>query len=138
MKQKNSTDNIIAYLTIVLAMVAAMATAWFTLKTGERYSPNVAFANIGPLSLQKEDFTMRTSLAIQSSIDDADWVIKNKRTLENTLQSALERTDAGLMTDQGPDKIAHLQAQLAKEINANAPQNKMLEIVITDFITSHD
>jgi hypothetical protein len=96
------------------------------------------FANVGPISFHVKDFTIRTSLAIQSSNDGASWVNDNKVALQALLQQSLESTEPQLMTVPGADKFTSLQAALTKSTSASFPNAPNVQILVTDFVTSQN
>jgi hypothetical protein len=139
MKKNTSTDRTVAYLsTAILVLIAGILIVWIYIKNQNQAMVDGAFANVGPISFQAKDFTIRTSLAIQSSNDGASWVNDNKVALQALLQQSLENTEPQLMTVPGADKFTSLQAALAKSISTKFPKAPNVQILVTDFVTSQN
>jgi hypothetical protein len=139
MKKDTSTDRTVAYLsTAILVLIAGILIVWIYIKNQNQAMADGTFANVGPLSFQAKDFTIRTSLAIQSSNDGASWVDDNKVALQALLQQSLERTEPALMTAPGADKLTNLQAALTKSVSASFPKAPNVQILVTDFVTSQN
>ena len=136
MKTEDS-DNSIAYMVAFCAiLVLGFVLAWQYSKPPPNPSSNVTFANVGPISTQSREFTMRTSLALQSMPEDGDEVLKNRAALLTFLQITLENADPATLSSPDGRKFAMLQKQLTEALNTKFPQIKVQQVWITDFITS--
>lgn len=138
MKSEDS-DNSIAYMVAFCAiLVIGFVLAWQYSKPPIDPSSNIAFANVGPISMQAREFTMRTSLALQSTPEDGEDVIKNRAALLMFLQATLENADPATLSSSDGSKFALLQKQLTEAVNTKFPKIKVQQVWITDFVTSPD
>lgn len=138
MKVEDS-DNSIAYMVaFCVAMVVCFLLVWIYAKPAPDPAMNTSFAAFGPISLQSKEFTMRTSVALQSLPENNAEISKNKNAMTNFLQVTLENADPALLGSRDVKKFSQLQQMLTEAVNSKFPQAKVQKVWITDFVTSPD
>lgn len=137
LEAKANSDNGIAYMAaFFLLLVIAFFLAWMYTQPPTDPAMNVSFAKVGPISMQAKEFTMRTSLALQSAPEDVPELEKNKKAIFSFVQMTLEKTDPATLGTPDVQKFPYLERQLLDAVNLQFPKAKIQQVWITDFVTS--
>lgn len=139
MKNQEISDNTIAYL-VGISTLLALGFLFVFLNNKPPANPalNVSFAKLEPMSMQGKDFTMRTSLALQSSPEDGANIQKQRKALANFLQLTLENSDPALLSSPDVQKFQKLEQALTVALKQKFPDVKVQQVWITDFVTAAD
>jgi flagellar basal body-associated protein FliL len=127
-------DHFILYTVggALVFVLIGFLVAWFYFKQSAHLQPRVAYVTFGPMVVRSTDYSIRTSLAVQTASEQEAWVEDNKQRLEYVLQSALSHVDEQRVRQ--PDGIAYLQNTLRNEVNRNLNTGNVQEVLLTDFI----
>lgn len=127
-------DHFILYTVggALLFVLIGFAVAWFYFKQSAHLEPRVAYVTFGPMVVRASDYSIRTSLAVQTASEQESWVEDNKPRVEFALQDALSRIDERRVRQ--PDGIAYLQNTLRDDVNRDLKTGNVQEILLTDFI----
>ncbi|HTH44755.1 MAG TPA: flagellar basal body-associated FliL family protein [Oxalicibacterium sp.] len=127
-------DRFVLYTVVgALAFVAiGFLVAWFYFKKSEHLEPQVSYVTFGPLVVRASDYSIRTSLAVQTANEQEPWIEDNKQRVEFALQNALSHVDEERVRQ--PDGIAYLQDTLRDEVNRDLKTKNVQEVLLTDFI----
>jgi flagellar basal body-associated protein FliL len=141
MKNKHeSNDNTVAYIAvIVVAAMIGLLLAWGYMRQQQQNDrPVAAFASLPTFRFQGQSFTVRTTVALQTSMQDAAWVVENKKSLQKFVETTLEKTDAKQLSGNKSDKLPNLQDNLTEAINKKFPEANVQQVLFTEFLTSPD
>lgn len=141
MKNKHeSDDNTFAYIAVVVvAALIGLLLAWgYMRQQQQNEQPVAAFASLPTFRFQGQSFTVRTTVALQSSTQDAAWINENKKSLQKFVEITLEKTEAKQLNGNKPDKLPALQDQLTSAINKKFPEANVQQVLFTEFLTSPD
>lgn len=140
MKKDESSDNIIAYSALFAAIFfTGFLLSWAYVKAPTKPAMTFAFAQVGTISFQVQDHTVRTTLAIESTnTDDVRWIGENKLSLQKFLQVTLETSAPEKITTPNGAKFSQLQNLLTEAMRSRFPNRNIQQVVITDYLTSTD
>jgi flagellar basal body-associated protein FliL len=134
MSKANSQDNFVAYIAaVVVALAGIFIFAWSHLNVSftNPAKPQIAYAQFGPLDVETQNFTLTTSLAVQTSTGDAEWTIRNRALLNVIFKKILADTDAN--TVKAPNGMQILQDALRKGANAAMGTQNVQAVLLTGF-----
>lgn len=127
-------DHFILYAvggTLAFVLVGFIV-ARFYFKQSEHLQPRVAYVTFGPLVVHASAYSIRTSLAVQTSSEHESWVEDNKQRVEYALKNALSNVDEQRVRQ--PDGMAYLQDALRDQVNHDLASGNVQEVLLTDFI----
>lgn len=138
-KESQFSDNSIAYIALALSvLVTGFLLAWLFLKPPGKADAASVFFQAEALSFQVQDYTVRTTLALQFPRENGKWLAEHKKPLQNALQETLETLEPALIASTNSGKYQEMQNLLADAIHAKFPAAQIEHVWITDFLTSRD
>lgn len=131
-KTKQS-DNLLMYIVCGAVVLVGLGYAgiWFYFQQ-TRLQSDVSYATYGPMVVRAQQFSIKTTIAVQTSKDHASWLGESKKELEFALQTALANTNQSRIRQ--PDGVAYLQEELRDAINTTLKTKNVQQILLTDFI----
>jgi flagellar basal body-associated protein FliL len=132
-KPKQS-DNFILYVVggALMFVLIGFGIAWVYFQQNNPFGPPVAYATFGPIIVREPDFSIKATIVVQTSGDNASWLDNNKKQLDFALQNALSKADPLLV--HKPDGLAYVQGMLRENTNGALKTQNVQEILLTDFI----
>lgn len=131
-KREDRLGRILLTACVLLALGFALAWAYHTYS--ERQKPSVNFMSLKPVAMSRNDYSMAATVAIRTGAEDADWATRHRQGLEVALQKALFNVDPERAL--APGGLRELQHALQQQLNLQLRTDKVLEVVITDFLVS--
>jgi len=129
----SQSDNTVAYLLLSIVVVAILAfMAWMYMQHKERAAAAIAYTSFGPMVVRGAEFSMRTTLSIQSRSGDASAVSGQTKHIEFALQSALSELDP--QRARGPNGVAYLQQVARDSVRSVVGTTTVEDVLVTDFI----
>jgi flagellar basal body-associated protein FliL len=127
-------DNFILYTVggALALVLVGFVLGWFYFKRSAHMQPQVAYVSFGPIVVRASNYSIRTSLAVQTSSTQESWVEDNKQRLEYAMQTALSDIDE--QRARQVDGIAYLQNTLREKLNHDLSTGNVQEVLLTDFI----
>jgi flagellar basal body-associated protein FliL len=113
-------------------VIIGFALTWLYFKQVHRFTPPIAYTSFGPVVIRAADFSMKASLAVQTSKADAKWAKENQQALGFALETALSNTDAERL--RTPDGLANLQTSLKEAVDAAFHSSHVEQVLLTDFV----
>ena len=137
MTKKPEPSYTVAYTVtaVVIILAIGFAVGWWYLKLDKHESvveATMAYATIGPLVITSEGYSIKTTLAVQTSLGDAAWARKNAKALAVAFEKQLsqEKPEALL----APNGLLALHRSLKDAANATLKTSNVQEVLITDFV----
>ncbi len=137
----SSNENLILYLAVIaFSIIFGLLMAWvyFNQTRGLNAAQDQAFAKMGTVRFQMQDFSVRTQMTLLSGQEDGEWIAKNKSKLQQFLETRLQDVPAAELGSTKPDKIPRLQANLTEALKTEFPEANVKEVLITEFIMAHE
>ncbi len=136
--KKELDDNTFAFIAVVVAaVIVGVLFAWVYVRQKQQAEQNTsAFASLPTFRFQGESFTVRTTVALQSSPQNAAWIKDNKKTIQKFLETTLVKTQAKQLSSAKPEKIPQLQDSLTAALNKEFPNANIQQVLFTEFLTS--
>jgi flagellar basal body-associated protein FliL len=133
-KASRQRDNFILYTVggALVFVLVGFVLGWFYFERNAHLQPQVAYVTFGPLVVRATNYSIRTSLAVQTASAQESWAEDNKQRLEYSLQTALSNIDE--QRARQSDGIAYLQNVLRDEVNRDLSTHNVQEVLLTDFI----
>lgn len=127
------SDNTVAYFLLALVVVAICAfMAWMYFEYKARTDAGIAYTSFGPMVVRGSDFSMRTSVSVQSRSANAATVSTQGKQVEFALQSAFSELNA--QRAKQPDGVAYVQQVARDSVQAVLGAQAVEDVLITDFI----
>ncbi len=129
-----SQDNLVAYVAsvVIVALAIVIGIGWYYFQSTERIRVDVAYAKVGPLKVQTQGFTIRTTVAVQTRPNNDRWTLEQRRILESVFQKTLAETDP--KTILTADGMQALQNLLKNAGNMALNTSVVQGVVLTDFL----
>jgi flagellar basal body-associated protein FliL len=127
-------DNFLLYtvggaLTLVFV---GFVLGWLYFERNASLQPQVAYVSFGPLVVRASTYSIRTSLAVQTSSAQESWIEDNKQRLQYAVEAALSNIDEQRVRQ--PDGVAYLQDTLRDRLNHDLSTGNVQDVLLTDFI----
>jgi len=129
----SQSDNTVAYLLLSIVVVAIIAfMGWMYFQYKERTASTIAYTSFGPMIVRGSEFSMRTSLSVQSRNGNASTVSEQGKQIEFALQSAFSELDPHRAKQ--PDGITYVQQVARDSVKSVLGAASVEDVLITDFI----
>ncbi|MDR3482130.1 MAG: flagellar basal body-associated FliL family protein [Burkholderiaceae bacterium] len=130
----SSQDNFVAYIAavVVLSLVAIFVFTWSQTRTVEPARPQISYTKFGPYQIETQNFSIATTLAVQTSSSDSRWPTSNKDVLNVIFRKVLAGTD--MKTLRSPNGLQSLQEALTEASNNAMHTNFVQAVWLTDFV----
>ncbi|GGI18120.1 MAG: flagellar basal body-associated FliL family protein [Oxalicibacterium faecigallinarum] len=126
------SDNTAAYILLAIVVIAiAGFMGWMYFQYKERAAAGIAYTSFGPIVVRGSEFSVRTSVSVQSRSGNASAMNEQGKQIEFALQSAFSQLDP--RRAKQPDGVAYVQ-QVARDSVKSAIGPSVEDVLITDFI----
>lgn len=129
----SQSDNTVAYVLlsiVVIAICAFMGWMYFEYKT--RTEAGIAYTTFGPMVVRGSEFSLRTSVSVQSRSGNASIVSEQGKQIEFALQSGFSELDPHRAKQ--PDGITYVQQVARDSVRSILGTQSVEDVLITDFI----
>lgn len=133
MSKASSQDNFFAYVAaaVVVSLVSIFVFTWSQVRTVAPARPEVAYSKFGPYQIENQNFSISTTITVQTGLGDARWPISNRQNLNVIFRKVLADTD--LKTLRSPHGLQQLQDSLTKACNTEMHTTAVQAVWLTDF-----
>ena len=95
-------------------------------------TPNVSYSKFGPYQIETQNFSITTTISVQTSRGDAAWPNSNRQTINVIFRKVLAATD--VKTLKSPNRLQLLQNALTEACNTEMHTKYVQAVWLTDFV----
>lgn len=129
----SQSDNTVAYILLAVLSACVLAfAAWMYFQFKARTDAAVAYTSFGPMVVRSNDFSLRTTVSIQSRHANATAVQAQEKQIGYALQAGLSNLDS--TRARQPDGITYVQQVARDAVRGVVGQQMAEEVLVTDFI----
>lgn len=135
MSKTHASDNFVAYIAaaVVIGLLSVLVFygnhIW---STPDQVRHHIGYVKFGPLRVETQRFSLKVSLAVQTSSDDSAWATDNRELLGVIFSKVLADIDADAI--KAPQSMQTLEEALKKGCNTVMSTNKVQAVRLTDFV----
>ncbi len=134
MAKPKSRDRftLIAIGLIIFLLLASFAAVWFYRHEQAKTAIRQNYTMVGPLVVSTDEYSVGTSMALETSAENAEWASKNQPAIRAVIETTLRSLDAQQV--HLPGGLAALQVALTEAVNKGMKTDKVEQILLTDFL----
>lgn len=117
---------------LLLFLTLAFGVAWYYVKDSPRMMFRSAYLDTGQMIVAVDGYSIAARFSVQTSKDNGDWAIENKKSIAGAIQKALVESDPHKMLT--PSDLNTLQSSLRKNGNAFLQTDKIENVLLTEFL----
>lgn len=131
-KARQIDTNVVILGGAFAVVLVGFLSIWLYFSYSARPLSPSTYASFGPVVVRNSEFSIKATVAVQTSNEDAKWLANNKMSLDFALQNALTNLQADRLRE--PESIKYVQTALRDAANQALNTHNIEEVLLTDFI----
>ena len=129
--EKNLRNLIVA---VVAVLAVGFGGAWLYMQQKEKQTSAITYLKLPSVAISRDGYSMRATFAVRTSAADAEWASRNRLSLAQVMQKALQEADP--MATRSPGGLKALQERVREVTNTTLQSQRIQEVLVTDFLVS--